>query len=707
MVVHPRENDLVVGTHGRSIWILDDLAPLEDLATGSVFDKNAHLFPVAGATQWFRMGGWPFRGDVYEAENPPDGAVIRYWLAEGVDSATLSVTSEDGGPVRTLEATAGPGVNQVVWDLREDAPVEMPEGQDGGPGGGGFGGGAARPPGVAGRVRGAAGGGRPDDAGRTWPCGSTRGRAPTWKRLQARQEAARDVATLNGTIALAARALRRLSEQLEAAEDLLRVAGGDDGVGGRADVGGVEDAGETEAAGEAAGAGEGADPGEEAGTGEGAEAAEDATEDAGHIAALKEQAETLAAEVDSLQRRLQRARPGRAASGIERNAGPPSKGQLLAVAHAWEQVPALVEQVNEYVEERVPEFPPAHERSGRAAQGGRAGRPPEPSSAAVLLPIGKRLPMPLPILRTHSPSRRHPSPSEDPTQQAIPMPEHAMRIRFRSFFATALSRRPSGALALAVASVVATTASLDAQRSGASAQGSAASNASEEALVGRVAARSLGPAVMSGRVVDIAVAMPNWSAYDFSQRRLLAEEIQPGQIVYIAAATGGVWKSTSGGVAWEPVFDDAGVGSIGDVTLAPSDPNIVWVGTGEPNNMRSSSYGDGVYKSEDGGATFRHMGLRTSQHVGRIVVSPDDPNTVYVAAVGPLWGAGGELGRLQDHRRRRDLGGRPDHRPAYGRDRSRDASQKFQGALRLGVATGAPGLQLCRRRSRQRHLQDH
>ncbi len=384
MVVHPRENDLVVGTHGRSIWILDDLAPLEDLATGSVFDKNAHLFPVAGATQWFRMGGWPFRGDVYEAANPPDGAVIRYWLAEGVDSATLSVTSEDGGPVRTLEATAGPGVNQVVWDLREDAPVEMPEGQDGGPGGGGFGGAPRGPLVLPGAyvVQLEAGGQtmQEDVAVRLDPRASA-----DMEALQARQEAARDVATLNGTIALAARALRRLSEQLEAAEDLLRVAGGDDGDAGRADVGGVEGAGETEAAGEAAGAGEGADPGEGAGTGEGAEAAEDATEDAGHIAALKEQAETLAAEVDSLQRRLQRARPGRAASGIERNAGPPSKGQLLAVAHAWEQVPALVEQVNEYVEERVPEF---HRRMNEAGVRPKAGEPvalpsrrPPPSSS--------------------------------------------------------------------------------------------------------------------------------------------------------------------------------------------------------------------------------------------------------------------------------------------------------------------------------------
>ena len=138
---------------------------------------------------------------------------------------------------------------------------------------------------------------------------------------------------------------------------------------------------------------------------------------------------------------------------------------------------------------------------------------------------------------------------------------------------------------------------------------------------------------MSGRIVDIAVA-----------ESPLARGGRLGTVIYIAAATGGVWKSTSGGVDWEPILDDAGVGSMGDVTVAPSASDIVWVGTGEPNNMRSSSYGDGVYKSVDGGATFEHMGLRTSQHVGRIVIHPENPDVVYVAAVGALWGPGGDRG---------------------------------------------------------------
>ncbi len=176
---------------------------------------------------------------------------------------------------------------------------------------------------------------------------------------------------------------------------------------------------------------------------------------------------------------------------------------------------------------------------------------------------------------------------------------------------------------------------------------------SNRALLEGIEARSIGPAVMSGRVVDIAVVPTGGSsasgARPAANGGLSATAAHTGgprlgTVIYIAAATGGIWKSTSGGVVWEPVLDDAGVGSMGDVTVAPSNPDIVWAGSGEPNNMRSSSYGDGVYKSVDGGKTFSHMGLRSSQHVGRIVIRPDDPDVVYVAAVGPLWAAGGERG---------------------------------------------------------------
>ncbi len=138
---------------------------------------------------------------------------------------------------------------------------------------------------------------------------------------------------------------------------------------------------------------------------------------------------------------------------------------------------------------------------------------------------------------------------------------------------------------------------------------------------------------MSGRVVDIAVA----ESPEARGGRL-------GTVFYIAAASGGVWKTSSGGVTWDPVFDEVGVQSIGDIAVSPSNSNVVWVGTGEANSQRSSSYGNGVYRSLDAGASWEHMGLETSQHVGRIVVHPTDPDIVYVAAVGPLWAGGGERG---------------------------------------------------------------
>ena len=156
----------------------------------------------------------------------------------------------------------------------------------------------------------------------------------------------------------------------------------------------------------------------------------------------------------------------------------------------------------------------------------------------------------------------------------------------------------------------------------------------DSAMLGEFAWRPIGPAVTSGRVVDLAVAEgPESRVGD----RL-------GKLMYAAAASGGVWKSINAGTTWEPVFDEQSTSSIGDIALAPSNPEIVWVGTGESNNQRSSSWGDGVYKSENGGKTWTNMGLKSSQHIGRIVIHPTNPNIVYVAAVGPLWADGGERG---------------------------------------------------------------
>ena len=138
--------------------------------------------------------------------------------------------------------------------------------------------------------------------------------------------------------------------------------------------------------------------------------------------------------------------------------------------------------------------------------------------------------------------------------------------------------------------------------------------------------RSIGPALMSGRVVGFAVHPSNRSRF------------------FIAVASGGVWKTENAGVTWTPVFDNEGSYSIGCVVLDPKNPNVVWVGTGENNSQRSVGYGDGVYKSIDGGKTWANMGLKNSEHIGKIVVDPRDSDTVYVAAQGPLWGPGGDRG---------------------------------------------------------------
>ena len=146
--------------------------------------------------------------------------------------------------------------------------------------------------------------------------------------------------------------------------------------------------------------------------------------------------------------------------------------------------------------------------------------------------------------------------------------------------------------------------------------------------------RSIGPAVTSGRVVDFAVPE--------GPRSQTGERL--GELFYVASASGGVWKTTNGGTTWEPIFDHQGSASIGDIAVAPSNPDILWVGTGEANNQRSSSWGDGVYKSENGGKTWTNMGLRKSEHVGRVIVHPTNPQVVFVASAGPLWGAGGDRG---------------------------------------------------------------
>ena len=145
-------------------------------------------------------------------------------------------------------------------------------------------------------------------------------------------------------------------------------------------------------------------------------------------------------------------------------------------------------------------------------------------------------------------------------------------------------------------------------------------------LMKNIRFREIGPASMGGRINDVAVV-----------------ESDP-RIVYVATASAGVWRTVNSGTTWEPLFDNQSVHSIGDIAIAPSDPSVIWAGSGESNNRQSSSWGNGVYKSTDGGKTWAHMGLKETHHIGRVVIHPRDPNVVYVAAAGRLWGANEERG---------------------------------------------------------------
>ncbi len=138
--------------------------------------------------------------------------------------------------------------------------------------------------------------------------------------------------------------------------------------------------------------------------------------------------------------------------------------------------------------------------------------------------------------------------------------------------------------------------------------------------------RSIGPALMSGRIADIAIHPGNASTW------------------YLGVASGGVWKTVNAGVTWKSVFEGQGSFAIGCVTIDPSNPSTVWVGTGEDVGGRHIAYGDGVYRSIDGGSSWTRMGLESSEHVTEIIVHPEDSNVIWVAAQGPLWSEGGQRG---------------------------------------------------------------
>ncbi len=183
------------------------------------------------------------------------------------------------------------------------------------------------------------------------------------------------------------------------------------------------------------------------------------------------------------------------------------------------------------------------------------------------------------------------------------------------------------ALGLVIGLAIVFMSGLDAQAPQAQQQAAAAPvNQSDDPLLKSFRWRSIGPATMAGRIDRFAVVESNPSIY------------------YIGFATGGIWKTVNNGTTFTPIFDTYPVSSIGDIGIAPSNPNILYVGTGEPNNRQSSSFGDGVYKSTDAGKTFTPVGLKETQSIARVLVHPTNPDIVYVAAIGHLFGPNKERG---------------------------------------------------------------
>src|SRR6516164_8695027 len=138
--------------------------------------------------------------------------------------------------------------------------------------------------------------------------------------------------------------------------------------------------------------------------------------------------------------------------------------------------------------------------------------------------------------------------------------------------------------------------------------------------------RSIGPAISTGRVQDIAIDPRN------------------PNIWYVATAFGGLWKTTNRGTTFTPIFDDGGSFTLCCVAVDPKNSSVIWLGTGENASQRSAHFGDGIYKSTDAGKTWQHVGLAASEHIGQIIIDPRNSNVVYAAAQGPLWSAGGDRG---------------------------------------------------------------
>jgi hypothetical protein len=321
IVIHPRENDLVLGTHGRSVWILPDITPLEQISN-EVLASAAHLFPAKPATMYSIAGGWPFNAGRFAAPNPPNGAVIRYYLGQALGAEVVTDDAQSGGPnmgrsrrqqdddaqakisiidaggetVRELDGPGAAGIQQVVWDFRMAAPAQ-PEGQQ--RGGGGFGGpprGLRVTPGTYTVRLDAAG----DSATTELVVRLDPRIAVSPADLLARHETLASLADLSKSIGDANRAMRTLNSQVTAIQGLLRDH-------------------------------------------------DDAPDD-------------LVQAVDSLQQRLEElgreistaGRDTRLSGAIEGSTTQPTADQLWQVERAWERVPRLIERLNEIITTTLP-----------------------------------------------------------------------------------------------------------------------------------------------------------------------------------------------------------------------------------------------------------------------------------------------------------------------------------------------------------------
>lgn len=177
-------------------------------------------------------------------------------------------------------------------------------------------------------------------------------------------------------------------------------------------------------------------------------------------------------------------------------------------------------------------------------------------------------------------------------------------------------------LFMALTMSVVLTIQLDAQRK----KSSSSNTLVKEISLDAFEFRNIGPAFLSGRIADIAIDPNNENRW------------------FVAVGSGGVWKTENSGTTWKPLFDEQGSYSTGCVTIDPTNNNVIWVGTGENVGGRHVAYGDGIYKSEDGGESWKNMGLKSSEHISKIVVHPTNPDIVWVASQGPLWNKGGERG---------------------------------------------------------------